>query len=75
MAEISTAKFFNMAITVGNSIRRELEQERKWINNKRCKRPDFSSIANYISDPTVGLGVPVTTEEVKKYAHEYNWGD
>lgn len=71
---MSKNKFFNLAVTVGNMVREELEQERKWVNNKRCKAPNWGSIAHYLSDEKVGLGTEITAQEVEEVAHNFNWG-
>lgn len=76
MAIESKDRFINLAVMIGNDFRRELQQERKHINNRRCKPANWEAIASFLNDPYFGgFNPPVTEQDVIKWAHEYNWGD
>lgn len=77
MAIKTKDRFFSLAVMVGTEMRRQLEQERKHLNNARCKPADWGIIASIINDTSVGgdFDDPVTAEDVYKWAHEMGWGD
>lgn len=69
MAMNTVMGIINHSTTIYHMMRTELQQEKKYANNKRCRPASWGGVASYIEYAT---GVQATAEEVRECALQMN---